>query len=214
MRWPSRGPARPRPRLDAPHELLRAVEGLVGRGGAAAGARPAARVRARAPAVPRTEDGGRTFGGPSQVAITASVPSTSRTRRCAPTSSSPRASGAGFALRWAPVEASEAPEPTPPERSPRGSPRRSRRGARGRPSTTSTRARTATSCGSARACCRASPTGRPARSSPRPRRRCPRTRAASATGTTASRGSGTRASRSRRSTSAPARTRRRTSSRS
>ena len=85
--------------------------------------------------------------------------------------------------------------------------RRHRRGAgaRGRPSTTSTRARTGSSCASARACSRGSPTGRPARSSPRRRRRCPRRSAASATGTTATRGSATRASRSRRSTSAPAR---------
>ena len=57
----------------------------------------------------------------------------------------------------------------------RGSRTPSRAGARGRPSTTSTRARTASSCASARACSRASPTGPPARSSPPPRPRCPRT---------------------------------------
>ena len=56
------------------------------------------------------------------------------------------------------------------------------------------------------------PTGRDRRRARRPR--CPRRSAASATGTTASPGSATRASRSRRSTSAPARTRPRSSSRS
>ena len=48
---------------------------------------------------------------------------------------------------------------------------------------------------------RASPTCRPARRSPRSRRRCPRRRAASATGTTATRGCATRRSRCRRCTS-------------
>ena len=50
-----RGPARARPRPRPPHELLRSVECLSGRGRAAAGARAAARVRARPPAVPAHE---------------------------------------------------------------------------------------------------------------------------------------------------------------
>ena len=73
------------------------------------------------------------------------------------------------------------------------SPTPSRRGARGRPSTTSTTARTASSSVIRRVCSRGSPTARPARSWPPPRPRCRRPSAASATGTTASRGSATRA---------------------
>ena len=81
----------------------------------------------------------------------------------------------------------------PDARRRRGSPTRPRAGAPGRPSTTSTRARTGSSSASARACSRASPTAPPARSSPRRPPRCPRPSAASATGTTASPGSATRA---------------------
>ena len=87
------------------------------------------------------------------------------------------------------------------ERSPRsrrGSTTRWRRGSRGRSCTRPTSVRGATWSTTADGCsrrCRSSP---PARSAPRPPRRCPRSSAARGTGTTATRGSATRRSRSRR----------------
>ena len=88
-----------------------------------------------------------------------------------------------------------APEADPADGSPHASRTRPRPGARGRPSTTSTTARTAIWYARARGCSRASPTARPARSWPPRRRRSRRPWAASATGTTATPGSATRASR-------------------
>ena len=59
----------------------------------------------------------------------------------------------GFSMRWAPPEDRASRTPTAPRRrAPRASRTPPRRGAPGRPSTTSTRARTASSCASARAC--------------------------------------------------------------
>ena len=171
------------------------------------GARAAAGVRARAPALP--EDRGRRphvrRPQPDRRARRRAGRDRGQ-RRCVRRSLSRRAT-AGFSLRWAPFDARRAPSPRHRARSPRGSTTSSRRGARGRPSTRSTRARTASSCASAPASSRASPTGRPARSSPRRPRRFPRPTAASATGTTATPGSATPASRSRRCTSARAPTR-------
>ena len=199
--------------MDSPHELLRGSRVHRRRGGAAA----ASWRRGRS-----TGSCARCSGAPTKAvarsaararsAITASVPVdiADSTMRAAFTLS--EGERADFALRWAPVEASE--RRAHPGRRGRGSDRRHRRGV-------------ALVGGGARHLRRPAPRpraaqlarapgphlpARPARSSPRPPRRFPRTRAASATGTTASRGSGTRASRSRPCTSARARTRPRTSS--
>ena len=102
----------------------------------------------------------------------------------------------------------------PPAHTPGGDPRaratpRSRAGSRGPRSSSATKVRTGRCCGAVRSCCGRSTTRRPARSSPRPPRRCPRRSAGSATGTTATRGCATRASRSARSRRAAAASRRR-----
>ena len=134
--------------LDVPARAAAPRRGRRRRGRAAARARAAARVRARAARCSgRTESGGRTFGGPNQIAVAASVPvEIDGRRRCARRSRSRRASGAASRCAGPPVEETEPRAHRRPTRSPTGSRTRPRRGAPGRPSTTSTRARTGSSC--------------------------------------------------------------------
>ena len=115
--------------LDAPHELLRLVEGVAGEVELALRARAAPRVRARAPAVPpsRATAGARSVG-PNRIAVRAGVPGRDRGRdddaRRSPSSPT---SEVGFALRWVPTEAPTADADRAGGRSPRGSRTRSRR---------------------------------------------------------------------------------------
>ena len=97
--------------FDAPHEVLRLVEGVEGRVELALELAPRPEYGLVRPLFRMTEEGGRTFGGPNQMAMCAGVPvtvdgSTMRARfeiGCG--------ESAGFALRWAAVE-SAAPQPT------------------------------------------------------------------------------------------------------
>ena len=204
--------------LDAPHELLRSVEGVAGT------------VELELELAPRPEYGlvrplfrrdgraaARTFGGPNRIAVRAGVPveiddvDDARRRSPSATGERARASRCAGRRRRTPSRPSRPPPTQVAERIDGhgrglalvGGRARHLRGPAPR----------------ARALQLARPEGphlpaRPARSSPRRPPRCRRPSAASATGTTASPGSATRASRSRRSTSAPAPTRPRTSSRS
>ena len=199
--------------FDAPHEVLRAVEGVEGDVKMVMELAPRPEYGLIRPLI-RLEDGGaRTFGS-GRVSVRSSVPLEveDATMRAA---FRVRAGDAhGFSLRWASAEDRTPQRATPADR------------IRARIDDTvsawrSWEAEHDVYQGPHRELVRhsarilkGSRTARPARSSPRRPRRCPRPSAASATGTTASPGSATRASRSRRSTSAPARTRRRSSSRS
>jgi alpha,alpha-trehalase len=101
---------------DAPHELLRSVEGMFGE------------VELLFELAPRTEyglvrplfrmegDGGRTFGGPNRITVRAGVPVEIEdvTMRAAFTVSA--GERVGFSLRWVPTEAHEPPPATPPDR--------------------------------------------------------------------------------------------------
>src|SRR5213593_316631 len=100
---------------DAPHELLRSVEGASGE------------VKLLFELAPRTEyglvrplfrmehDGGRTFGGPNRIGVRAGVPVSidDVTMRAAFTVSA--GERVGFSLRWIPTEAHEPPAATAPE---------------------------------------------------------------------------------------------------
>ena len=100
--------------IDSPHELLRSVECVSGEVELLFELAPRPEYGLVRPLLRRTEDGGRTFGGPCQVAVTATVPVTvggSAMRAAFRLAAGERA---GFALRWAPVEASTV-EPVPPE---------------------------------------------------------------------------------------------------
>src|ERR687895_2559796 len=60
--------------LDTPHELLRSVEGLSGEVDLVLELAPRPEYGLVRPLVRRTDEGGRTFGGPNQIALRAGVP--------------------------------------------------------------------------------------------------------------------------------------------
>lgn len=60
--------------FDAPHELLRSVEGVSGSVDLEMELAPRPEYGLVAPLFRRTEDGGRTFGGPTQITVRAAVP--------------------------------------------------------------------------------------------------------------------------------------------
>src|SRR4051794_13708374 len=100
---------------DAPHEVLRSVEGVSGAVELVLELAPRAEYGLVRPLIRVTDGGARTFGGPNRVAIRSAVAlelgdATLRARFVV------TAGGrAGFSLRWAPVQG-EQPEPTAPER--------------------------------------------------------------------------------------------------
>ena len=176
--------------FDAPHELVRSVEGVSGEVELALELAPRSEYGLVRPLFRREGNGGRTFGGPNRICVRAGVPVEIEDVTMRATFVVSAGEKVGFSVRWIPVEASEPPPPTEP-RSPPAWPTRSRAGARGSGSTTCIGDRIVISSGSARACSKDLPTDRPAPSSLRRRPPCPRRSAASATGTTATRGSGT-----------------------
>ena len=90
--------------LDAPHELLRSVEGVSGSVELQLELAPRPEYGLVRPLFRQTEDGGRTFGGPNQVVVRAGVPVVveGSTMRSAFTVSDGEA--VGFSLRWIPME--------------------------------------------------------------------------------------------------------------
>ena len=74
------GPARPRPRLDAPHEVLRLVEGVEGAVELELELAPRPEYGLVRPLFRQVEGGGRTFGGPNQIARHAPACRSSRRR--------------------------------------------------------------------------------------------------------------------------------------
>jgi GH15 family glucan-1,4-alpha-glucosidase len=96
----------------APHEVLRNVEGVSGRVEMVMELAPRPEYGLVHPLFRWTELGGRTFGGPNQLAINAAVPVTVEGATMHATFSVAAGEHVGFALRWAAVE-SAAPEPTP-----------------------------------------------------------------------------------------------------
>jgi alpha,alpha-trehalase len=101
--------------LQAPHELLRSVEGVAGSVELAMELAPRPEYGLVHPLMRQTEDGGRTFGGPSPVVVRAGVPveldgATIRAAfRVAP------GERAGFSLRWAPPDVRTAAQTAPDE---------------------------------------------------------------------------------------------------
>jgi GH15 family glucan-1,4-alpha-glucosidase len=90
--------------LDVPHELLRLVEGVSGTVELEMELAPRPEYGLVKPLFRRTEAGGRTFGGPNQIVVTAGVPVEldEATMRASFTVS--EGADIGFAMRWAPVE--------------------------------------------------------------------------------------------------------------
>jgi GH15 family glucan-1,4-alpha-glucosidase len=99
--------------IDAPHELLRAVEGVNGTVDLVMELAPRPEYGLVRPLFRQTEDGGRTFGGPNQVLVRAGVPTEieESTMRAAFTVG--EGDEIGLSLRWSPVE-SAGHEPSAP----------------------------------------------------------------------------------------------------
>src|SRR5215212_7602575 len=99
---------------DAPHEVLRGVEGVSGEVELVLELAARTEYGLVRPLFRREGDGGRTFGGPNRITVRAGVPVEldDATMRAAFTVAA--GDRVGFSLRWAPPEARDVPEPTAP----------------------------------------------------------------------------------------------------
>jgi alpha,alpha-trehalase len=98
--------------LSSPHELLRSVEGVSGSVELELELAPRPEYGLVRPLFRRTPDGGRTFGGPTRIAVSAGVPVEISDATMRASFTVVEGQQAGFALRWTAVE-EKAPEPTP-----------------------------------------------------------------------------------------------------
>jgi GH15 family glucan-1,4-alpha-glucosidase len=96
--------------LRAPHLLLRLVEGLVGEVELRFELAPRPEYGLVKPLFRETEAGGRTFGGPNQVVVSAPIATAIEDSTMAATFTVSAGERVGFALQWAPPEG-PAPEP-------------------------------------------------------------------------------------------------------
>jgi alpha,alpha-trehalase len=101
--------------LAAPHELLRLVEGVSGTVELELELAPRPEYGLVRPLFRHTPEGGRTFGGPSRIAVNAGVPVEISDSTMRASLSVGEGRQIGFALRWSAVE-SEAPRPTEPDK--------------------------------------------------------------------------------------------------
>jgi alpha,alpha-trehalase len=101
--------------MDAPHELARSVEGMSGTVELVMELAPRPEYGLVRPLFRQTEDGGRTFGGPNQVSVRASVPVTVEGSTMTAAFTLSEGENAGFSLRFISAEGREAPEPAAPQ---------------------------------------------------------------------------------------------------
>ena len=101
--------------IDAPHELVRSVEGLSGTVELALELAPRPEYGLVRPLFRQTDDGGRTFGGPNQVVVRAGAPVTVSEATMTAAFAVAEGESVGFSLVWIPTEAKHAPEPTAPD---------------------------------------------------------------------------------------------------
>jgi alpha,alpha-trehalase len=87
--------------LDAPHELVRLVEGVSGRVELTMELAPRPEYGLVRPLFRKTDDGGRTFGGPNQIVVTAAVPVDVEDSTMTASFAVSEGETQGFALRWA-----------------------------------------------------------------------------------------------------------------
>src|SRR5919198_1763351 len=97
---------------DAPHEVLRLVEGVTGSVELTMELAPRPEYGLVRPLFRMEGHGGRTFGGPNQIAVTAGVPVEVQDSTMRATFTVGKGDRVGFALRWADV-VSARPMPTP-----------------------------------------------------------------------------------------------------
>jgi len=101
--------------MEAPHELLRSVEGVTGTVELELELAPRPEYGLVRPLFRMTQDGARTFGGPNQVTIRAGVPTSVEDGTLRAVFTVSAGDSIGFSLRWIPPEAREVPEATLPE---------------------------------------------------------------------------------------------------
>ncbi len=101
--------------LDAPHEVLRRLEGVSGSVDLVLELSPRPEYGLVRPLFRHTAEGGRTFGGPNQLAVSAGVPVVVEGATMRAAFAVAAGQTVGFALCWAAIE-SAAPHPTPAAR--------------------------------------------------------------------------------------------------
>jgi len=90
--------------LDSPHELLRLVEGVAGSVDVIVELAPRPEYGLVRPLIRPTEDGGRTFGGPNQIAVRAGVPVVIEDATIRASFRLGAGRQVGFAMRWLGIE--------------------------------------------------------------------------------------------------------------
>jgi GH15 family glucan-1,4-alpha-glucosidase len=98
---------------DAPHELLRLVEGVEGEVELAFELAPRGEYGLVKPLFRAEPGGGRTFGGPNRLAVRTGVETTVEDATMRARFTARTGERTGFSLRWAPVEGAQ-PQPTEP----------------------------------------------------------------------------------------------------
>ncbi len=93
--------------MDVPHEVLRLVDGISGEVELGMELAPRPEYGLVRPLFRHTERGGRTFGGPNQIAVAAGVPVEIEEATMRAMFTVREGDQVGFAMRWAPVEAIE-----------------------------------------------------------------------------------------------------------
>jgi alpha,alpha-trehalase len=91
--------------MEAPHELLRLVEGVSGRVELELELAPRPEYGLVHPLVRMTDDGARTFGGPNPIAVRSGAPLRVEESTMRASFAVGQGESAGFSLRWAPPEA-------------------------------------------------------------------------------------------------------------
>jgi alpha,alpha-trehalase len=102
--------------FEAPHEIVRSVDGVSGRVALEMELAPRAEYGLVRPLFRQEDGGGRTFGGPNRIAVRAGAPGEISDATMRATFAVGEGESVGFAMRWAPVESAEAPRPTPVDR--------------------------------------------------------------------------------------------------
>src|SRR6266700_3628815 len=100
---------------DAPHELLRSVEGVSGEVELVFELAPRTEYGLVRPLFRMERDGGRTFGGPNRIGVRAGVPVEIEDVTMKAAFAVSAGERVGFSLRWIPTEAHEPPAATAPE---------------------------------------------------------------------------------------------------
>jgi alpha,alpha-trehalase len=102
--------------FDAPHEVLRSIEGVSGRVRLEMELAPRGEYGLVKPLFRQENGGGRTFGGPNRIAVSAGTEIEVSDSTMRASFEVAEGETVGFAMRWASVEHAGQPEPTPAKR--------------------------------------------------------------------------------------------------